>query len=270
MFDLATCGWERHSVGKGPSRKGHACCLVDGHVIYVIGGRHAASPVQEASADKGDYELLPDVWTVDTVTMKGCSPRMFGDIPPRREGHCAVLAGSTIFVVGGVVGGVCVSDVLSIDTSRNLWGVPRISGAAPSARSHSSCITLSGGNILFFGGKDHWGNVHGDIHVLDAHNLSWSRPACHGPAPLPGWGGRMLTGKWEEIEKVFIWGLADGGEGGQRSGTGHMLTIREGGIKASSPSTTSQDAARVLDFQGRSKKAGLTQAEADTRGHIHR
>lgn len=81
-----------------------------------------------------------------------------------------------------------------------------------------------------------------------------------------------MTGKWEERERLLMWGWQRSRHGGEREGRLHMLTLREGGLRPVASAGQGEQAAatRRLDFKPENspKMMGLTDAPVDTRRHI--
>nr|CAG4709584.1 unnamed protein product [Naegleria fowleri] len=147
--------------------------------------------------------------------------------PAPRTNHCAVMLNDrTMIVIGGGVGNnmTPTNDVWAYDVVTRTWKnltplienaelfTPRLGFAATPLNSHS---------ILCFGGgywvqnsphDKYWRESYNDVHVLDIHNLKWTKMETRGESPsagtFPAFSPTLIGVHWYIIGGGMMWDVS--------------------------------------------------------------
>ena len=177
-LDLTDGGWQALSGPRAPDivpMAAHVTVLWKGKLLVIGGFRKANARSEELGVLSFDPGAR--VWA-EVATA--------GDKPEAKGNHSASLVGSFVVVFGGELakGRRNVADVHVLDLNTLTWAAMEVAGTAPAARSSHTAAAYLDRFILIFGGGN-VSNCFNDVHVLDLHDMSWSKPECSGPAPAP-------------------------------------------------------------------------------------
>ncbi|XP_058753871.1 tRNA wybutosine-synthesizing protein 2/3/4 isoform X1 [Vicia villosa] len=178
---------------------GHSACALDNadhKKVIVCGGfgglgRHAR---------RNDLLLLdPYSGNLETIDTFGCA------CPSPRLGHTASLVGDLMFVIGGRTGpDKILSDVWSLDTTKNCWKLLQCGGSIFPPR-HRHAAAVMGSNIYVFGGLDN-DVIFSSFYVLDTINLQWKEIPVSGEWPYARHSHAMVASD----SQIFMFGGYDG------------------------------------------------------------
>jgi N-acetylneuraminic acid mutarotase len=186
LFDPNTRIWTQvpQSVLRGtipPSRTNHAAASV-GSKMYIFGGNN--------NNDHGAYQVLDDLYVLDTDSMTWTRPQTTGDKPSARSGHTLTAIGTKLYLFGGGVwnedeGWVHKhNDIHVLDTETMHWTRPVTTGAAETS-TFPIAWALGGYLFIFGGGSKIQHCVTNDLYVLDIATMHWSSPDVKGDRPHP-------------------------------------------------------------------------------------
>lgn len=208
LFDPYTRIWTQvpQSTLNGtlpPSRTNHAAAAV-GSKMFIFGGNN--------NNEHGNYQVLDDLYMLDTTTMTWSRPQTTGDRPSARSGHTLTAIGSKLYLFGGGVwnedeGWVHkYNDIHVLDTETMHWSKPATTGTVETS---TFPISWAVGRYLFVfgGGSKPQHCVTNDMYVLDTATMQWSSPDAKGDKPQPrDMGTAALVGN-----NVFLMGGYAGG-----------------------------------------------------------
>lgn len=163
------------------SRTNHAAASV-GSKMYIFGGNN--------NNEHGVYQVLDDLYMLDTETLTWSRPKTTGDRPCARSGHTLTTIGKKLFLFGGGVwnedhGWVHkFNDLHVLDTETMHWTKPICSGNVDTS---TFPIAYAVGRYLFIfgGGSKPQHCVTNDMYVLDTSTFNWSMPPVSGTLPQP-------------------------------------------------------------------------------------
>jgi len=163
------------------SRTNHASAVV-GKKVFIFGGNN--------NDEHGRYQVLDDLHVLDTTSaeLEWSQPRVTGDKPCARSGHCMTSIGTKLYLFGGGVwnedeGWVeKFNDIHIFDTLTNHWTKPPVKGEV---QTSTFAISFNVGRFLFiFGGGSKPGHcVTNEIYVLDTETNYWIVPSIEDPSP---------------------------------------------------------------------------------------
>lgn len=173
-----------NSQVQGPlpvSRTNHASAAVN-KKMYIFGGNN--------NNEAGMYQVLDDLWELDTTTMTWSRPTTTGDRPTARSGHTLTAIGKRLYLFGGGVWNETegwvhkFNDLYVLDTETMHWTKPECSGTVESS---TFPMSFSVGRYLFiFGGGSKPSHcVTNDLYVLDTAAYHWIAPSCPSNKPQP-------------------------------------------------------------------------------------
>ena len=177
-LDLTDGGWQALSGPRAPDivpMAAHVTVLWKGKLLVIGGFRKANAQSEELG-----------VLSFDPGARAWAEVATAGDKPEAKGNHSASLVGSFVVVFGGELakGRRNVADVHVLDLNTLTWAAVEAAGKAPAARSSHTAAAYLDRFILIFGGGN-VSNCFNDVHVLDLHDMSWSKPECSGAAPAP-------------------------------------------------------------------------------------
>ncbi|EFA84034.1 hypothetical protein PPL_03107 [Heterostelium album PN500] len=161
------------------SRTNHAASAV-GKTMYIFGGNN--------NDEFGHYQVLDDLYALDTTTMTWSQPTVTGDKPCARSGHCMTAIGSKLYLFGGGIWNETsgwtdkFNDIHIFDTTRNHWTKAATQG---DIQTSTFAISFAVGRFLFIfgGGSKPRHCVTNDIYILDTETLQWIAPSIEEPRP---------------------------------------------------------------------------------------
>lgn len=184
-------------------RYGHSAALVGTRIVY-FGGRGTSNT------------HFRDLHALDAATMTWYQGPSSGGAPAARHGHSSTLAGSRLFVFGGVCGNKYFGDLYCLDLSSMAWHQPETAGPKPAARMGHAAM-LIGENLVIHGGfsipdvslasKPNAGQLMqscylNDMRILDVARMTWSRLRTHGSPPPARFGHSLCISE----EDVVVFG----------------------------------------------------------------
>ncbi|KAF2324023.1 hypothetical protein GH714_006242 [Hevea brasiliensis] len=164
MLNLDTMSWNTLvTTGQGPGpRDSHSAVLV-GRQMFVFGGTNGSKKVN-------------DLHVLDLATKEWIRPQCKGTSPCPRESHTATLIGDDrIIIFGGSGEGEAnyLNDLHVLDLKTMKWSSPEVKGDIPVPRDSHGAVTI--GNELFVYGGDRGDRYHGNVDVLDADTMTWTK-----------------------------------------------------------------------------------------------
>lgn len=194
VFNTTTNQWFV-PVTKGEVPPGCAAYgfVVDGTRLLVFGGM-----VEYGKYSNDLYELQASRW--EWKRLKPIAPKQ-GLPPCPRLGHSFTLLNGKVYLFGGLANESddpknniprYLNDLYTLElypnSSMTLWDIPLTYGQAPPPRESHSGVAYTDRNtnkssIIIYGGMS--GSRLGDLWILDAETMSWSKPELGGPTPLP-------------------------------------------------------------------------------------
>jgi len=162
-----------------PSRTNHAAAAV-GDKMYIFGGNN--------NNQYGAYQVLDDLYVLNTRTMTWERPSTTGERPCARSGHTLTAIGSKLYLFGGGVwnednGWVHkFNDLHVLDTETMHWSRPVCSGEVETS---TFPISFAIGRYLFiFGGGSKPAHcVLNALYVLDTTTYTWEVVHASGRTP---------------------------------------------------------------------------------------
>lgn len=208
IFDTYSRSWtavpQTRIRGQSPaSRTNHAAAAV-GSKMYIFGGNN--------NNEAGMYQVLDDLYVLDTHTLAWTRPHTTGDRPTARSGHTLTAIGKKLFLFGGGVwneddGWVHkFNDLYILDTETMHWTKPTCTGTVETS---TFPIAFAIGRYLFIfgGGSKPMHCVTNDLYILDTATFTWSTPSVEGPRPQPrDMGTACVVGR-----RVYLMGGYAGG-----------------------------------------------------------
>lgn len=160
--------------------------------------------------------MLNDAWLLELPSPqreKAIWRRLdvFGDLPPGRAHHDAVLVqGRFIVVHGGLLGNGCRSDDtwrLDLESAILQWlplGITIDTPDRPIPRYHHTLLASASGKVVLFGGHDYARQALDDVWVIDAGDttldpwsVGWRELEGLGPGPSPrAYHAAVMLGSW--------------------------------------------------------------------------
>jgi N-acetylneuraminic acid mutarotase len=157
-----------------------------------------------------------------------------GRAPQPRQGHSAVMLGSSMLVFGGSRRRAWFNDVHVLDTDALRWtSLDALAGRAPEPRAYHSATALSASSMLLFGGNGP-DRAFNDVHVLSLTAGGWSQPVVCGVPPSPRCGaafaggagqGALLFGGWDVVGVKEVQVFNDGAWGAVGGKWGLMWAV---------------------------------------------
>jgi len=217
----------RRNILRGERRKGEGRKAGGSGVKRA--GDEVASAEEELSdeefaarADK-EFELPPE--TMPTITFGEWVPMRIGSqLPPPRFGHAMVLAGSSLYVLGGrnqSRSKPLLGDFHLFDCTPLIWKAISYDGDGPGARVSHSLIHLK--HFLYVLGGGSGNRSFNDLHRLNLFMMHWELVNTRGAAP--GAKPDALIGHsvaWVEPYLVVF----AGGDGRRPSNDLHTLELQ--------------------------------------------
>ncbi|RWR76536.1 acyl-CoA-binding domain-containing protein 4-like protein isoform X2 [Cinnamomum micranthum f. kanehirae] len=129
----------------------------------------------------------------DTQTCTWSNLKTYGKAPVSRGGQTVTLVGTSLVMFGGEdAKRSLLNDLHILDLETLTWDEIDAVGAPPSPRSDHAAAVHADRYLLIFGGGSH-ATCFNDLHVLDLHNMEWSRPTQQGEIPTPRAGHAGVT-----------------------------------------------------------------------------
>jgi len=186
IFDPYTRIWTQvpQATLKGdipPSRTNHAAASVDSR-MFIFGGNN--------NNEHGSYQVLDDLYMLDTATMTWHKPITSGEKPTARSGHTLTAIGTKLYLFGGGVwneerGWVHkYNDLYVLETSNMHWTHLKTTGTIETS-TFPIAWALGRYMFIFGGGSRPQHCVTNDLYVLDTATLQWATPSPKGDVPLP-------------------------------------------------------------------------------------
>jgi len=150
-------------------RRGHSATMVDPYMV-VFGGCFM------------ETKCFNDLYFFDIVQKTWMTVPTSGDIPSPRQGHGAVLYGSTLWVFGGSSNLGYFNDLYTLNLETRTWTKQDFQGKAPSARANFGMIANSNGKLVIFGGYTDIG-YDNNIYMLNILDKRYERPLVIGKPP---------------------------------------------------------------------------------------
>jgi N-acetylneuraminic acid mutarotase len=193
-----------------PSKRFKHTATVVGSTIVFIGGQET------------DTKRFNEITYYDTEKKTFTPVTVKGDKVPNFSRHTSTLVGSKVYVFGGFDGHGTNFDLASFDPYTRTWtNVPKSAqkGVPPPSRTNHASASV-GKNMYIFGGNNNneagQYQVLDDLHVLDTHTMTWTRPKTSGQAPCAR-SGHTLTAIGK---KLYLFG---GGVWNEREGWVHKF-----------------------------------------------
>eukprot|EP01135_Chromosphaera_perkinsii_P007213 Nk52_evm21s745 gene=Nk52_evmTU21s745 len=211
-YNIMSHSWERlRPTGEGPSPRGFSTfVLINKQTALLYGGIHLYR-MQERSV------VFNDIYLLNLETLHWTKPRVSGEWPAKRVGHCLTWDGKRdcMYLFGGFYG--CRSDVpefllkdiYKLDLKSWRWHKIATHGRPPVLR-HNHSQALLGRNLLILCGRNgNFGDL-GDTAVFDVENAEWivkERNVGHNIAcqesDFDGLFDVSLPAKWGQSIVVF-------------------------------------------------------------------
>uniref|UniRef100_A0AC34R7A6 Kelch domain-containing protein 3 n=1 Tax=Panagrolaimus sp. JU765 TaxID=591449 RepID=A0AC34R7A6_9BILA len=173
-------------------RYGHTVVAYN-NLIYLWGGRNdqygSSSTLHEFNPATKKWRIVPTE----------------GYLPSARDGHSAVIWGSSMFIFGGFEysSSLFSNDVYEFSFESSTWKTVRTSGKTPSPRDfHASCVV--GNKMYVFGGRgDDNDEYYCDkLFYLDLDTKIWAVVETKGDIPK----GRRSHTIWNHQDKLYMFG----------------------------------------------------------------
>ncbi|KAK9151781.1 hypothetical protein Syun_010090 [Stephania yunnanensis] len=161
-------------------RMGHTSSVV-GDLVFVIGGR-------------GDpLKILNDVWMLDVDENEWRLLECAGSVFPPRHRHAAAVAGSKIFIFGGLNNVTIFASMYVLDTESLRWNEVTVQGEWPTAR-HSHAMVSNGSQLFMFGGYD-GEKALDDLYSFNIRTYLWKKEKTVGRIPRERFSHSMFIYK---------------------------------------------------------------------------
>eukprot|EP00164_Ancoracysta_twista_P001475 GFYU01001925.1.p1 GENE.GFYU01001925.1~~GFYU01001925.1.p1 ORF type:complete len:604 (-),score=184.61 GFYU01001925.1:301-2112(-) len=202
LLDAERNNWSIPETSGAPpgDRAGHAAVLTEDNCLLIFGG------------SAGPQALLNDLFVLDMDALEWWAPETQGELPSKRVGHTATLAGNKMIVFGGCEESDVWTDnkvyVLNIETWT--WFVPEVRGEVPSPRSAHSATVVNGNKMIVYGGIDGKQRLD-DLYVLDTDTWTWQCPFTTGVVP-PGRSSHTATLVRDKLAIYGGWCMDDDGD----------------------------------------------------------
>ncbi|KAK9155721.1 hypothetical protein Sjap_003201 [Stephania japonica] len=181
LLDTQSGLLEAANFESSPSpRMGHTSSVV-GALVFVIGGRGAP------------LKILNDVWMLDVDKNEWRLLECAGSVFPPRHRHAAAVAGSKIFIFGGLNNETIFASMHVLDTENSRWSEVTVLGEWPSAR-HSHAMVSNGSQLFMFGGYD-GDKALDDIYSFDIRTCLWKKETAVGRIPRARFSHSMFIYK---------------------------------------------------------------------------
>lgn len=178
-------GWQE--VSEGPKLQGLGLVAYDGNV-YRVGGLSVASNQKDGSNKAEEKAFSEDettvasetrIFSIDSFAKFDPSSKTWTDLPPLpepRSSHDAVVAGSTVYVVGGwTLDGEddenWLETAYKMDLSKSELKWEAIAPPFETRRAHS--MATANGKIYLIGGMSEGGEVLNAVEVYDIKTNKW-------------------------------------------------------------------------------------------------
>ncbi|XP_058094324.1 tRNA wybutosine-synthesizing protein 2/3/4 isoform X2 [Magnolia sinica] len=167
--------------GPPSPRLGHTFSVI-GEQVFVIGGR--GDPTQ----------ILNDVWVLNLSENRWKLLECTGSVFHPRHRHAAGVAGSKIYVYGGLNNDMIYSCMHIFDTKSLCWSEVHIQGDWPCPR-HSHSLVADESQLFMFGGYDGQ-KALGDLYSFDVGTCIWKKEKTIGKAPFARFSHSMFIYKY--------------------------------------------------------------------------
>ena len=166
VYEPATNTWKR--LGDMPTKLTHSPTVVDGHIVYFIGGYDGLHPKNYGTSIVWKFDTRNDTWTT------------FTPLPVPKGAGAAVLLGRTIHFFGGMNQDRTINSgdhfVLNLNDSNPTWSM---AAPMPNPRNHLGGVVLDG-KIYAVGGQifeENNANVQTEVNVYNPVTSQWTQVA---------------------------------------------------------------------------------------------
>jgi hypothetical protein len=153
------------------SRRGHSSVLADTYMI-IFGGCYM------------ETKCFNDLYFLDLRTQNWIEMKTKGQIPSPRQGHSAVLYGSTMWIYGGSSSEGYLNDLYSLNLETREWKKHYFSSAAGKGRAGHGAILDNNAKMIIFGGYSERGYLN-DLFVVNILEERFEFPLASGKGPSP-------------------------------------------------------------------------------------
>lgn len=173
LFSYQPFVWtEFKTLKKSPnSRRGHSSVLADTYMI-VFGGCYM------------ETKCFNDLFFLDLRTQNWIEMKTKGTIPSPRQGHSAVLYGSTMWIYGGSSSEGYLNDLYSLNLETREWKKHYFTSAAGKGRAGHGAVLDDHAKIIIFGGYSEGGYLN-DLFVVNILEERFEFPLASGKGPTP-------------------------------------------------------------------------------------
>ena len=170
----------------GLSANGSGTWLNDLHILDTDTSSPSAQPYNTTNQTASSP-------TYPSGVLSWYQPACHGSPPPcPRAAHTAAVLGSTLFIFAGNDGKQLFNDLHCLHLPTFTWSAPQQHGHIPSPRAGHTMNVLPGEQLIVFGGGNANGPIN-DLHILDSHSMTWTRPSVYGTPPSPRAGHTACT-----------------------------------------------------------------------------
>ena len=158
---ISTNNRKTYSGTEHPSKRwGHTVLIHNNHMI-IFGGRHS-------------MRILSNIYSLDFKTLNWSKLEPFGNSPPARDSHSAVLFNDVNMVVFGGNGmSGKLNDLWNFNFNDKRWSKIVYKGKIPSPRDGHMTSVIHKKYMVVYGGLNNEDKVIQDVHLFDLENRKW-------------------------------------------------------------------------------------------------
>jgi N-acetylneuraminic acid mutarotase len=190
FFNYQPFVWtELTTKNEGPiERRGHSSLIADTYMI-VFGGCYMES------------KCYNDLFFLDLRSQQWIAVPTSGKVPSARQGHSAVLYGSTMWVYGGSSSEGYLSDLYSLNLETREWKQHFFTGAQSKGRAGHGAVLDNESKMMIFGGYSDAGYSN-DFFTINILEERFENPLTSGNKP----SGRENFSMEIVNSRIFIFG----------------------------------------------------------------